>query len=99
MFESFPSLAFAGLGLMGLPMCRRLQAAGYPLTVWNRTADKCLPLLAKGGHRVESPAELCVAAEIVILVLLNAVEKIILSLDRVYDLVTALEKIAAGYRR
>ena len=72
MFESFPSLAFAGLGLMGLPMCRRLQAAGYPLTVWNRTADKCLPLLAKGGHRVESPAELCVAAEIVMLCLADA---------------------------
>ncbi|MFN3875754.1 MAG: peptidase domain-containing ABC transporter [Flavobacteriales bacterium] len=36
-----------------------------------------------------------VAAEIVILVLLNAVEKIIVNLDLVYDLVTALEKIGS----
>ena len=31
-----PRLAFAGIGLMGLPMCQRLLAAGYPLIVWNR---------------------------------------------------------------
>ena len=69
MLESFPSLAFAGLGLMGRPMVGRLMAAGYPLTVWNRTADKCLPLLQQGAHRVETPGELCAVAEIVMLCL------------------------------
>jgi len=34
-----------------------------------------------------------VAAEIVILLLINAVEKIILNIASVYDVVTALEKI------
>ncbi|MBF7729316.1 NAD(P)-dependent oxidoreductase [Pseudomonas sp. N040] len=69
MLESYPSLAFAGLGLMGLPMCRRLLAAGFPLTVWNRSADKCLPLLEQGAWRVGTPGELCAAAEVVMLCL------------------------------
>ena len=65
MLDSYPSIAFAGLGLMGLPMSSRLLAAGYPLTVWNRSAEKCLPLLERGAHRVESPGQLCASAEIV----------------------------------
>ena len=69
MIQSLPSLAFAGIGLMGLPMCRRLLAAGYPLRVWNRSADKCLPLLQEGAERVEIPAELCADAEVVMLCL------------------------------
>lgn len=69
MTVSLPSIAFAGIGLMGLPMSRRLLAAGYPLTVWNRSPDKCLPLLEQGAQRVEAPAELCVEANIVMLCL------------------------------
>ncbi|MEV6281549.1 NAD(P)-dependent oxidoreductase [Kribbella sp. NPDC051770] len=33
-------IAFLGLGSMGAPMARRVAAAGYPLTVWNRSAGK-----------------------------------------------------------
>lgn len=67
--QIMPSLGFAGIGLMGLPMCRRLLAAGYPLRVWNRSADKCLPLLQEGAGRVENPAALCADAEVVMLCL------------------------------
>lgn len=42
-------IGFVGISLMGLPMCRRLLAAGFPLTVWNRTASKCAPLHAAGA--------------------------------------------------
>ena len=69
MSTTMPALAFAGIGLMGLPMCRRLLAAGYPLTLWNRNADKCLPLLQDGCQRVQTPAELCRDAELVLLCL------------------------------
>ncbi|MGH8355183.1 MAG: NAD(P)-dependent oxidoreductase, partial [Pseudomonas sp.] len=69
MTTALPSLAFAGIGLMGLPMCRRLLAAGYPLTVWNRSPDKCAPLVAAGARQVFSPAELCQAADLVLLCL------------------------------
>lgn len=64
-----PSLGFAGIGLMGLPMCRRLLAAGYPLTVWNRNPVKCAALVEAGARQVASPAELCEHADIVMLCL------------------------------
>ncbi len=35
-----PRIAFLGIGLMGLPMARRIMQAGYPLTAWNRTRSK-----------------------------------------------------------
>ncbi|SFA53382.1 NAD(P)-dependent oxidoreductase [Metapseudomonas otitidis] len=66
---SLPRIAFAGIGLMGLPMTRRLLAAGFPLTVWNRTPDKCTPLLELGARRAETPAELCTEADILMLCL------------------------------
>lgn len=69
MTATLPAIAFAGIGLMGLPMTRRLLAAGYPLRVWNRSPDKCLPLLQLGAHRVQTPAELCAEAGIVMLCL------------------------------
>lgn len=59
--SALPSLAFAGIGLMGLPMCRRLLAAGFPLTVWNRSPDKCVPLAEQGARVAARPAELCEA--------------------------------------
>lgn len=66
---SLPRIAFAGIGLMGLPMTRRLLAAGFPLTVWNRTPDKCTSLLEFGARRAETPAELCAEADILMLCL------------------------------
>lgn len=70
MSNSLPlSLGFAGIGLMGLPMCRRLLAAGHALTVWNRSPDKCAPLVAAGARQVQTPGELCEAADVVMLCL------------------------------
>jgi 3-hydroxyisobutyrate dehydrogenase len=71
MSASHPALAFAGIGLMGLPMTQRLLAAGYALTVWNRSAEKCNALQAQGAQVVSQPAELCAGAEIVMLCLAN----------------------------
>lgn len=69
MMSTRPSLGFAGIGLMGLPMCRRLLAAGYPLTVWNRNPAKCAPLVEAGARQVATPAELCAQADVVMLCL------------------------------
>lgn len=76
---SLPSLAFAGIGLMGLPMSRRLLAAGYPLTVWNRSPDKCAPLAEQGARVAARPADLC-EADIVMLCLADtaAVREVVL---------------------
>ncbi|RWU22476.1 2-hydroxy-3-oxopropionate reductase [Pseudomonas alkylphenolica] len=64
-----PSLGFAGIGLMGLPMCRRLLAAGYALTVWNRSPEKCDALVKAGARLAQTPAELCAEADVVLLCL------------------------------
>ena len=69
MMSTLPSLGFAGVGLMGLPMCKRLLAAGFPLTVWNRNPAKCAPLVAAGARQVASPSELCEHADVVMLCL------------------------------
>lgn len=60
-------IGFIGIGLMGLPMCRRLLAAGYPLTVWNRSPDKCAPLVAAGATLATSPAALTRECAVVML--------------------------------
>lgn len=69
MSTALPSLGFVSIGLMGLPMCRRLLAAGYPLTVWNRSPDKCAALVAAGARLASSPAELCRDSDMVLLCL------------------------------
>lgn len=62
-------VGFIGLGHMGLPMARRLAAAGFPLTVWNRTAERAGPLTAAGATLAGSPAELAAASDVVITML------------------------------
>jgi len=55
---------FIGAGLMGLPMATNLLKAGHQLTVWNRSREKCAPLLDAGATYVETPLEVVVAAEV-----------------------------------
>ena len=51
-------LGLIGLGLMGRPMGMNLLKAGYPLTVWNRTAARADELVAAGAKLAASPQEL-----------------------------------------
>jgi 3-hydroxyisobutyrate dehydrogenase len=64
---------------MGAPMSARLLAAGHPVTVWNRTAAKTQPLLAKGARAGESPASVARASEIVMMCVTDqkAVEEVL----------------------
>src|SRR6201985_2195347 len=67
--ERMEKIAFIGLGIMGGPMARRLLAAGYPLTVWNRTTSRAEPLQAEGAEVAASPAEAVRDADVVITML------------------------------
>lgn len=60
-----PKLGYIGLGLMGAPMARRLLAAGYPLTVWNRTAPKAAPLISEGAQGASGPAAVAADTDII----------------------------------
>jgi 3-hydroxyisobutyrate dehydrogenase len=62
-----PRLGFIGIGLMGKPMTLRLLEAGYAVTVWNRSAAKLAPVLARGARAAGSPAEVARAADLVMM--------------------------------
>jgi len=51
-------IGWIGVGRMGSPMIARLLDAGYEVTVWNRTREKCEPLERQGASIAGSPAEL-----------------------------------------
>ncbi|NIM04756.1 MAG: NAD-binding protein, partial [Armatimonadetes bacterium] len=59
------SIGFMGLGIMGRPMAHNLLKAGYPLTVWNRTAEKTAPLLEAGAKAAEDPRKVAEASEVI----------------------------------
>src|SRR6266446_6889266 len=50
-------ISYLGLGTMGGGMASNLFKAGYKLTVWNRSAEKCKPFARKGARVAESPAD------------------------------------------
>jgi 3-hydroxyisobutyrate dehydrogenase len=56
-------IAFMGLGNMGRGMAGRLIAAGHQVRLWNRTAERVVPLAAAGGLAAASPAEAAAGAE------------------------------------
>jgi 3-hydroxyisobutyrate dehydrogenase-like beta-hydroxyacid dehydrogenase len=56
-------VAFLGLGAMGAPMARRILAAGFPLTVWNRHPDRARAI--EGATFAPSPREAAAAADVV----------------------------------
>ncbi|MBF8221105.1 NAD(P)-dependent oxidoreductase [Halomonas sp. 328] len=66
-----PRLGFIGIGLMGDPMTRRLLAAGFPVSVWNRSPAKAEPLSEAGAHIASSIAELVAEVDVIMLCLAN----------------------------
>lgn len=67
-----------GLGIMGSAMAERLLAAGHTVFVYNRTREKAQPLLAKGAHWADSPADVARQCEVVLSIVTDpaAVEQI-----------------------
>ena len=62
---SKPRIAFLGLGIMGAGMARRLLAAGFPLTVYNRNPERA-KAFAGSASVAASPREAASQADIVI---------------------------------
>ena len=65
-------IGWLGTGIMGAPMARRLVAAGYDVTVWNRTAAKAVPLADDGATVVASAAEAVRGADVLVTMLSDA---------------------------
>src|SRR4030095_1352712 len=58
-------IGWIGLGVMGASMAGHLRAAGYALTVFNRSRAKAEPLLACGATWAPSPREVAAASDVV----------------------------------
>lgn len=77
--ERKPHIAFLGIGLMGLPMARRLLDAGFSVSVWNRSLQKAEALQIRGAKVGETPSLTIRNADIVITMLADgaAVEAVV----------------------
>lgn len=50
-------IGFLGLGIMGSAMARNLVKAGFEVVVWNRSPERCQPLVATGAKQGRTPRE------------------------------------------
>jgi 2-hydroxy-3-oxopropionate reductase len=75
------NITLLGTGLMGAPMTRRLLAAGFPVTVWNRDISKAEALAENGATVAQSAADAVENADVVITMLSdgNAVGHVLFS--------------------
>jgi 2-hydroxy-3-oxopropionate reductase len=64
-------IAFLGIGLMGLPMARRLCEAGHAVHAWNRSPGKAEPLAAHGATVHDEAGAAVARAELVVSMLEN----------------------------
>jgi 3-hydroxyisobutyrate dehydrogenase-like beta-hydroxyacid dehydrogenase len=73
------TIAYLGLGTMGGGMASNLLKAGYKLTVWNRSAEKCEPFARKGARVAHTPVDAVRDIDLVMYCLSNdqAVEEVV----------------------
>lgn len=76
-------IGFVGLGVMGLGMVPRLQAAGYQVTGWNRTKEKAKSLIEDGMGWADTPRAVAEISDVVFSVVTDgdAVRKVALGPD------------------
>src|SRR5262245_19403430 len=75
-------VAFLGLGSIGRPMARKIKEAGFPLTLWNRSASKVesfakelgLPLSKSAGDVVKGAdvVAICLSTSLDVEAVLNS---------------------------
>jgi 2-hydroxy-3-oxopropionate reductase len=80
-------IGFVGLGVMGKPMAGHLLAAGFELTVHNRSRGPVDELVAAGARAAQSPAEVAAASDVTITMLPDApdVRSVVAGVDGVLE--------------
>jgi len=64
---SKPAIGYVGVGLMGLPMLKRLLSLGYAVTAYDIVADRMAAARAAGAKAAGSPAEAARGADLLLL--------------------------------
>lgn len=82
-------VAVLGTGIMGAPMARNLLAAGHPVQVWNRSAQKANALVAAGAVVAKTPAEALTGASVVLTMLSDGPATLEVMNDRVLGAMAA----------
>jgi len=59
-------VGFVGLGIMGSAMATNLLKAGFKVSVWNRSVDKCAPLVDLGATVAASPRAVAESSDVVV---------------------------------
>src|SRR5579884_3454748 len=75
------TIGFIGLGRLGLPMATNLLDAGYALRVYNRTASKAEPLVARGAYLANRPSDVATSGGVVATIVWDdaALESVVMS--------------------
>ncbi len=83
MSESKSSVAFLGMGLMGVPMSLNLLKAGYPIRCYNRTRSKTQSVVDAGGIAFDTPELASSEASVVFICVTDGpdVEKVLFGSD------------------
>ena len=85
------SVGFLGMGIMGVPMSINLLKAGYSVTVWNRTPDKCAPAVQAGAMQAATASEVVKSCDVTFAMLADpvAAEAVALGPDGVLEAMCA----------
>lgn len=65
-------ISVIGTGTLGEAVARRLLDRGFPVSVWNRTHSRALPLASAGARVCRTPTEAVTGADVVITLLFDA---------------------------
>jgi 3-hydroxyisobutyrate dehydrogenase-like beta-hydroxyacid dehydrogenase len=84
------TLGFIGLGMMGLPMAKRLSKAGSQFAVFNRTKSKAESLLAEGALWCDTPSGVASSSDIVFSMVSNP--------DALRDIALGPDGVLAGLK-
>jgi 3-hydroxyisobutyrate dehydrogenase-like beta-hydroxyacid dehydrogenase len=82
-------VGFMGLGIMGAPMAANILKAGYPLTIYNRTAAKAEPLAKLGANVAPTPKALAQESDLIIAMVTGP--------EALFDLLFGPEGAAAAF--
>lgn len=58
-------VGFVGTGVMGSRMVKRFLEEGYPVTVYNRTPEKLIPLLEAGAAKADSLPDVAANSDVI----------------------------------
>lgn len=85
------TISYLGLGTMGSGMASNLLKAGYKLSVWNRSGEKCEPFSRKGARVADTPTNAVRDVDLVIYSLSNdqAVEEVVFGANGILSGISA----------